>query len=344
MAGVKDGIDYQAFTGLLEAKKLPPVLYFFGEDDFLKEQAVASCVDQLVPKNTRDFNYLLLYAEDTSPEEILNNSLMPPMMAEKRVVVVRNFQRFTDARAKPLAAYAEKKPPDTTCLIIDDGREKPPARNDLYGAAKKKGWAVNCKPLYDNQVLAWAAKYARSQKINIDPDALVHLVRLTGNNLRALATELEKVVVFAGARTAIRKKQVEEVVAQARSFSVYDLRNKVGARDLPGALEILGHMLEQGEAPVYIVHTLGEFCISLWRCREMAANGADQYAMAGALHTSPFFVKDYLAQTRNYTPAELRKACDILLDADAKLKRSYAKPAVILDVALVNIIGTKAKK
>ena len=73
-----------------------PVYYFHGDDDFLKDDAVKRLVKSAVDPATRDFNLELRRAADLDAETLGSLLGTPPMMAERRVVVLRDVAALTE--------------------------------------------------------------------------------------------------------------------------------------------------------------------------------------------------------------------------------------------------------
>ncbi|HEU0013144.1 MAG TPA: hypothetical protein VFQ45_05645, partial [Longimicrobium sp.] len=61
--------------------------FFFGDEDFLREEAVAKVVAAYLDPATRDFNFDQVRGGDVAPEALASTLATPPMMAEHRVVV-----------------------------------------------------------------------------------------------------------------------------------------------------------------------------------------------------------------------------------------------------------------
>jgi DNA polymerase III subunit delta len=327
-------MDHNKIPALLTGKKIPPILYFYGEEDFFKEEAIKACIDTLVAPATRAFNYLQLYIEETSAEEIINSALALPMMAEKRVVVVRNIQRLLDSKSKGLVSYAAK-PSETTCLIFDDVRDKP--KGELFRSIDKKDWTVACKPLYEDKVLPWALAYTRTKNIKISQEGLSLLVQLVGNNIRTLANELDKAVIYAGQDKTVQTKDVEAVVGVSKNFTIYELRNQLGNKNMAQSLMIIDRLLEQGEEPVMMLNSLADFFTTLWKVRELLAKSMPMKDIAAAIKIHPFFARNYFDQAKRFSVQELKDILARLLEADYNLKRSYLTPKMNFEFLIYKI-------
>ena len=67
-----------------------PAYYLHGDDDYLKEDAVRRLVASAGDPATRDFNLEIRRAADLDAETVDALLGTPPMMAERRVVVLRD--------------------------------------------------------------------------------------------------------------------------------------------------------------------------------------------------------------------------------------------------------------
>ena len=72
--------------------ELAPVYYLFGSEDILKEEASRAILERALEPHERDFNLDQRSAQGLDPEELhaLVNTL--PMMATRRVVVIRDIE------------------------------------------------------------------------------------------------------------------------------------------------------------------------------------------------------------------------------------------------------------
>jgi len=85
------GISFDAFSKLLKSGDIPPAIYLYGDEDVLKDEAVRAILDRVVDPGLRDFNYDQRSAGQLEAEavETLCNTL--PMMADRRLVVIREI-------------------------------------------------------------------------------------------------------------------------------------------------------------------------------------------------------------------------------------------------------------
>ena len=90
----------------------------------------------------------------------------------------------------------------------------------------------------------------------VDPGAEARLAALVGGDARVLASEVAKLVSYAGDRPVITAKDVDEIVTRVAEDPFFALGNAVEARDLRAALGVLGRSFQDGASPFMLLGSL----------------------------------------------------------------------------------------
>src|SRR6185503_3129975 len=80
----------KALFSAIEKRAFDPAYHFAGDDDFRKQEALNLLVNAAVDAATRDFNYEARRGAEITGEELGSLLATPPMLAERRVIVVRD--------------------------------------------------------------------------------------------------------------------------------------------------------------------------------------------------------------------------------------------------------------
>ena len=237
----------RAFWKSIQSGSFPSVYYLYGDDDFLKEHAVRQLIASAVDPATRDFNLDVRNASELDAETLSSLVGTPPMMAERRVVVVRDVAALKkDARAaldRHLERTARSAPhvADIVLVLVALGGEK--VKPDR--ALEQAGLAVEFQPLTGDRVPKWITHHVSTELGgSITPTAAELLQSAVGSDLPALAAELDKLVSYTGG-AQVGEDAVSAVVGVRRGETLGDLLDRVADRDAAGALALLGHVLEQ---------------------------------------------------------------------------------------------------
>ena len=314
--------------------KFAPLYLFYGQDDFQIDLACEALVRKAVEPGSEDFNFDQLYGNESDGAGIVNIATSYPMMAARRVVLVKNLHQLPAAGLEMIANYA-KSPLQSTCLILTAA--KIDARRSVWQQLIQSCSAVEFKPLYDNQVPEWLQRRVSQSGLTISAEAIRLLQGLTGSSLRQLDSEIEKIRINLGESREIGVADVERVVGSSRQFSVFELCDAVGQGKISAGLAILHHMLTQGEQPTGILAMLARHFLILAKLHSMRSRRLPEEGLAKALKIQPFFLKNYAAQAAAFSGVQLSAALGHLLEADAQLKRSYQKPALVLELLLFKL-------
>jgi len=124
---------YEELTEELKQGTIRPGYFLIGEE-FQREEALNVLLDAIVDPQTRAFNLDVFTAGEADVGAIINAALSPPMLAERRTVVVKNCERLSNAHWKQCAPLLTH-PPTSTCLIVSG--EKVDGRNKIVAGAQR---------------------------------------------------------------------------------------------------------------------------------------------------------------------------------------------------------------
>jgi len=302
--------------------------YFLGDEEFLKDDMVRQVVDAAVDPATRDFNLELVRGADISAESLGSLLGTPPMMADRRVVVVRDVTALKkDARAA-LDRYLERPAPDVLLLLTAPAG----AKADKHLAARTV--AVEFEPLTGDRVPRWIAYYAEHDlKTTITPEATALLQDAVGSELPQLKLELDKLASYAG-EAPIDEAAVVAVVGIRPGETMSALLDAIVSRDATAALALLPGVLQQpkvGAVPLVMALSSHMLCVG-W-ARAARDRGVSASRLNGELFTvlktsgSIFSGRSWgdmvnccVRASDSWGRDDIDSALDALLEADASLK------------------------
>jgi DNA polymerase-3 subunit delta len=332
-----------AFRKSLSRRAFERVYYFHGEDDFLKEHAVRELVGAAVDPSTRDFNLDIRAAAELDAETLGSLLGTPPMMAERRVVVVRDVAALRkDARAA-LDRYLDQPAADVMLVLVALSSEKAKVDKGLEGRAS----TMEFKPLSGDRVPRWITHHVETVLgASITPEAADLLQRAVGSDLPELAAELDKLASFAGGGT-IDDAAVADVVGVRHGETLGDFLDRVAERDAARALDLLPHILAQPKtSAVSIVMALTVQTLAMgWG---LSRNGRADYF--DLLKTSKAFpmrpwteaARAWSAAEHYWSDATIDAALDALLGADIALKETrISSDTQILSTLVLALCGVE---
>ncbi len=327
----------------IQSLQFAPVYYLFGDDEYLKEAAQRDLLAAAIDPSTRDFNSELRQAGDLSAEALGSLLATPPMMADRRAVVLRDVTQLKKEERKVLDRYLERPASDTLLLLVSPAGTTPDAA--LVRATTPLDFAL----LSPERVRRWIAHHAGTVlSMAIDEEATVLLQQVVGQDLQQLAAELDKCAshalsivpsteglgaVGASAPARITVESVSAVVGVRRGETVTDLLDAVARQDAKAAVALVGHVLNQPKmSGVQIVMMLStqQFALAYGRARRDAgvpASGMNNeyftfLKQCGGFPGRPWgeATKAWALVTEQWSAAACARALALLLEADMALK------------------------
>lgn len=304
-----------------------PVYLLHGDEDVLKDEAVRAVLAAAVDPAARDFNLDTRFAADLDAEAFHALVNTPPMMAERRAVVLRAVDQLGKRKSKvrdELLRYLRAPSPTTVLILITAAGEDPDA------ALARQATSVALAALEPERVPRWISHHASKLSLTLEPDAVELLIEAVGNDLSALARELEKLASLAGDRPA-RAADVTALVGVRRGETVHDLVEAALARQAARAAQLVEPVLEQaGMSGVKIVTLLGTHLVGTALARAEHDRGAGRIEGAVFQHllaARPYGLRGYKDEaarwarwSARWTGAELSVALRAALAADRALK------------------------
>lgn len=296
------------------------VFFLVGDDEFRKERAARELVELHLDPGTRDFNFDVLRGGEVEVESLASIVATPPMMAEWRVVLVKETEGLArSSRARDVVTDLLDDPPPGLAAIfqttIPEG-----SKAKFYKELRKKARTFEFEAIPDHDVPRWLVDWAReAHGMEMEEDAARALAAAVGADLGILAREMEKLASVVEEGCVIDRAAVESAGTVLPKQDRWEWFDAVGGRRFGSALRGLEILLDQGESGVGL--TIG-LATHLLRLGVLAADG--ERALAEVLH--PRFRRwlpgKLAPQAARWSPEELDEALDGLLRVDRLLKAS----------------------
>jgi DNA polymerase-3 subunit delta len=278
-------------------------------------------------------------AHDASGADVVSAANALGLFAgDGRLIVVTGVEAWKAEDAKALAAYLKEPAPATTLALVGGELKKDaPLTKAVAAVGESLVWDVPRRGLQ-----GWVGEQFKLHGAGAEPEACRALIELVGDDLYELATEVEKLVVWSdGARLTVA--DVQALVAPRAEASSFALTDAWGARDVAAVLEAAEALLERSGDPrsrtiPRVSSIVTSHVARIRACQALDAEGLSAKEAAGRLRQHPFYVQKLYAQSRNFSPEELRRVTVRLARLDHALKGgSRLPPELELERALVEI-------
>jgi len=321
----------------LRGGPLPPVVLFTGRgesfEEYLMEDAFRLFWDHAVDAATADFNRDLFYADEVRAEELFAQAGSFPMMAERRLVVLRRCEKAPAALLNDLLVYLERPSPSTCLLLVGHPLDR---RRKVWQRVLKEAAVHEFTTLSLDQLTRWLAEASLRRGRRLPERLAAQLAEQLGPApLRMADQEVEKLCLLAGDREEIAAEDLATALGMEDDANAFDLVNAVLDQDAPRALRILRSLLRVTDQAYLLAGTLGRSFSRLWFTGQLRARGIASEDIAARLNLKPGQVSYSLPRLRRWTPERLEEALRLVLEADMALKGDSPLSAVQIHTQLV---------
>ncbi len=321
----------KTFYGKLKRQGPESAYYFLGSEDVLKDEAVSQIIERVLDKSSQDFNLDQVSAGQVDPACLTDLCSTLPMMADRRVVVVRGVEAWKrKTRAKKAAlAYLQDPAPETILILVQSADDE---KTDKTLA--RAAYTVEFGEMPAEDTARWLKREADRHGIRFDRGAGEHLLATVGANLAALRSEVAKLSGLA-VDTPITVQQVGDVVGLHQGETLIDWRDAVLAGDAAKAASLIESILNQsGTTGVRLVTALGTALIGAGVARAHYDTGKRGRALPSAVFNSIKAVRPYgfkwgdeATKWASWAPhwplPRIRRAIDDARRADELLKDTH---------------------
>jgi len=319
---LRDVIKRRSFDG---------AYYIIGEDEYQKEDAIRQLVDAVIEVPARDFNLDTRRAAELDGESLGVLLSTPPMMAQRRVIVLTDVGGLKKEPRNVLDNYL-RNPAADLLLIMSAG-----SGSKIDGALSSASTPLQFDPLSGDRIPKWIAHHSTTALgVGISEPAIELLQAAVGNDLHQLSAELDKLASFVEGRDGeIGEEAVAAVVGVRRGETLSDLLDAVADRNAARALDLVAHVLTQPKTTgVSVVMALSTQMLAISWGRAKLDEGLPRARLSqeyfnllketGAFTGRPWgsATAVWARAAERWSRRSLDRALDSLLEADIALKES----------------------
>ena len=307
---------------------------FYGEEDYLKSHAVSLVADTICPDPTfAFFNIIKIDAVKFSPDTLLDAIMQPPMMTEKKLIILSGFdfnaQHSVDLESL-FDAFALLADYEYTSLIvtvasgcIDEGYSpsKPSAVIQRLSEHLTPVRFEKCTP---QRLASWAERHFAHGGVKIDQKNLAYLIEYCGTGMYNLANEIDKLCAFVlfENRDKVTDEDIRNICIADVEFDTFALSNAIMEGRSSEALAVLDYLRFKRIDPLIIFGEISKTICDLLLVKRLTDDGMSFFDIGKSKILNEYRAK-ILARSASKIPYErLYKKISLCTEADRMLKRS----------------------
>lgn len=333
-------------VALLGSGKLPEARVYVleGREDFLAEQVTSRVKRAVLETGFEDFNHQVIRCtRSTSAGQLLDALAELPVMTERRLLELRDVGNLPPPVSKQAGQALEESTRSglVALLTYNAGRKK--AVPGLVEAGRRLGISVACS-LSGGELTAWVRQRLDRLGVQPGPGAVEAVVERTGEDLRLIASHLERMALLVGAGQTLERRLVEELVPLSSVVQMWKLTAAIGKRDFKQAHHVLSVQLSQKEGPGAILGYINAYVVSLVQVGGLYKELRSARAVAEAIPAKKEFqVKKTLQELKSWSGRDLEQAFEMMARADQRMKTG-ADARLVLELLLLQLCNRRPSR
>ncbi|GEO66199.1 DNA polymerase III subunit delta [Levilactobacillus spicheri] len=337
----------QLLKALKTGQSLDHLYLIMGQMDYFQRR-LKTAFKQLVPVEEQAMNYAS-YDLETVPLAVgLDDAMAAPFFGERRVVCLDDPVFLTGETKKSKVTHdldsLEKylaAPMDSTILVFFAPYAKLDGRKKIVKQLKKAATTIELNDFSERDVRQFFEAQLTQDGFTMAPAALNQLVQRTDADLTLMMNEKDKLELFTHPEKTIQLDAVTGLVRQTLTQNVFDLVNRVLAKNTAGAVTLYRELLQAKEEPLRINAILqGQFRL-LIQTKVLAKQGYSQGKLASTLKVHPYRVKLALQTQRRFQLADLNRAYLGLFRVERQMKSSTLDPELLFSLFMTQFAGQR---
>jgi DNA polymerase-3 subunit delta len=265
-----------------KAKNIAPIYVISGKDAYLQSSRFEAVIDGLLTSEERAMCLYQVAGKDANITDVLDELRTLPFLAERRVVAIRDGDKFISENRPILEKYFEKPSPSGVLVLVVQTWLK---TTRLAKMLAKVGQLIAVEEMKPGQLPQYAANYAKAQYgKGFDRGANQLLVELAGDSPGRIASEVDKLAVYVGSAKSITADDIEKLIGHNRSFNVFAVIDAITAGNAGLAVERLRKMFASDKDSRFT--SVGAFAFQfrrMFNAKVLISGGMNEYQAASKL-------------------------------------------------------------
>lgn len=322
----------------LKQNKFNSIYFLYGDDEFALNEALDLIEKSVQPIITNDFDKQSFYGSEKSLAEVIDFAQSFPFASEKKLAIVKEFEKMYNKNESKLFLYYLNSPADFTILVLIYNDDLKKLSSEEISLLARNDWLYEGKELREKNLIEWLISTAKMNDKNLSSFDAQLMIELIGEDRSLIKTQLDKIILFLGEEKNITYEIIQSVASNTKEYTIFNLQDAIGVKDKAKAFQIAFNLLENEEI-LKIIGSLNKYFMNLAQIPEMIQKKVPDELMAKKLSTHPFYLRNYKEARKLYSDRKLNHIAKALLEADLSIKTSATDEKTILTKLLTVIFS-----
>lgn len=231
------GITYESLMCDLKARRFSPIYILMGDESYFIDKISDFIANNVLKPEECDFNQNIIFGSDVNATQIVDLAKGYPMLAEYRVIIVKEAQNLRGLEM--IEKYLEN-PVKTTILVLCHKNGLIDKRKRIIAKANALGVVFESKKMRETELPNFITAYLKQKGIAIDFKSSVMIANHVGSDLNRLVSVLDKVLISLPENVkTIEPDIIEKQIGVSKDFNAFELRTAIIHKDVFKANQII---------------------------------------------------------------------------------------------------------
>ena len=324
----------------IKARTMGRLYIFHGEEKFLLHHYFGQIRKILLDELTESFNFHKYNAENFSLQSFVDSVEGFPMMSEHTLVVVDDVDLFKlpeGEREKIGETLSDIPDWCTVIFTYETVSWKPDKRlKKLWEPIAANGMIVEFEKQNQRELINWVSRHFQSMGKRISNDLCAYLIEITDGTMTSLSGEIRKITAYSGA-DEIKKYDIDAVTEPVLDAVVFQMTDLLSDGNYGQALLKLQQLLKMQQEPIQILGAVGGHFRRISTARTLLDHGRNASELAKLYGIQDYPARKSMDAARKFRPAFCKKAAQLVLDTDYKMKTSFDDQERLLEMLILQL-------
>lgn len=303
-----------------------------GTEDYLRRLYLSKLSQAILPDET-SMNRMLYDGNKTDPLEVIDAAMTPPFLDEHRLITLvdTGFLKSSTPIADRIAEF-----PETTYVLFFE--KECDSRNKLFKYVEKEGHVVNFEPLRDTDTVSFIANRLQRYGLRISEADAKFLVEQCGNDLTALANELDKIASYCDGREAVTAEDIRALTPTLSQGQMFRMIDAIVAGNRRQAMSLYRDLLLDQTPAVVILRNLINNFYNFSMVMRLSRKGLSAFEIGQQARLPSGAVSRFLKAARGASIERVTAAVEYGRNLESKVKNGDLQDRVAVEMFLTKLL------
>lgn len=303
-----------------------------GTEDYLRRLYLGKLSQTLVPEEN-SMNRTIFDGKQTDPVEVIDAAMSAPFLGEHRLIILSDtgFLKSSNLLADRIEEF-----PETTYVLFFE--KECDSRNKLYKFIEKEGHVANFEPLRDTDTVSFIANRLQRYGLRISETDAKFLVEQCGNDLTALANELDKIAAYCDGREAVTADDIRALTPTLSQGQMFRMIDAIVAGNRRQAMSLYRDLLLDQTPAVVILRNLINNFYNFSMVMRLSRKGLSAFEIGQQARLPSGAVSRFLKASRNASIERVTAAVEYGRNLESKVKNGDLQDRVAVEMFLTKLL------